>query len=270
MQGKACLVILAILNFWAACQAQAAGETMGLGASMLARGFVPDPWGTDPESWICNPSLLDPRGGFQVGAGYVSLYGLPALTVRSLALGTGLGPVGLGWSIGTFGWQAYRETNNWLGFSIGPGPLRLGGSLLISRSWFRNYGATTSLGTGAGALLVLSPAFRVSFASCYLDLGRNEALIRQSFAQIAWKGAFPLFVSLSLVKEVGFPVEWRAGFEYSLRGRLFLRAGATGGPERITAGIGFAAGRARLNYAFVDHAQLGATHAVSLDISGPR
>lgn len=55
------------------------------------------------------------------------------------------------------------------------------------------------------------------------------------------------------------------GFEYLFRDMLALRTGSTGG--NLTAGVGLLASFYRLDYAYLAHSDLGATHQISATIS---
>ena len=90
-------------------------------------------------------------------------------------------------------------------------------------------------------------------------------LVRQSAAQVSWRWAELVTLSVAFLKQPEFPVEWRSGVEYRPFPSLVLRAGVTGAPERLTLGVGFRAGPVRVNYSYVEHPTLGSTHGMSLE-----
>jgi hypothetical protein len=266
MRGRGvCLTALALL-FALDVDAWAAGEAVGLGASLLGRGLVPHLWTPEPASWVWSPAILDSRDGLGFEAGQVWLYGLPELSIRALGIGTGVGRVGVGAWVSHFGWEAYRESDGLMAISTGRGYLRIGGSLLISHTSFHNYGNRTYWGYRLGSLVGLQRNLRLCVSSAGPLYHRAESIGRETSIGLGWRRGSNLFAAVALVKQAGFPVEWRAGLEYSPWGPLLLRGGLTGAPERITLGFAINVRRLRLNYAFVNHASLGGSHAVGFEL----
>lgn len=66
-----------------------------------------------------------------------------------------------------------------------------------------------------------------------------------------------------LGKDLTKPLLLKSGFEYSIREQLFLRTGISGKPYQLTAGLGFAANRLKIDIAVAYNQYLGNSPSVS-------
>jgi hypothetical protein len=66
-----------------------------------------------------------------------------------------------------------------------------------------------------------------------------------------------------LAKDLSHPLILKSGFEYSIREQLFLRTGISGKPYQLTAGLGFAANRLKIDMAVAYNQYLGNSPSVS-------
>lgn len=244
--------------------ALAAGEVALLDVRSMACGMLPTQVGDAFPPWHLFGATLASESGWRAEAAYLRLYGLPQLGVRQVSLAKGFGGIGLGLGLSSFGWVAYRETVGQLVVAAGRERISFGAAVLGVRSEYRRYGVRAHY-----ALLLSSevrPSRSVSVRAMTGDLlPHDEAPFgRNATISLTWKWANLLAMSMGMSKEPGLPLEVRAGICYMPARVLVLRAGLTQAPQRLTAGCTFRLAGISVSYAYVDHADLGATHAVAV------
>ena len=175
----------------------------------------------------------------------------------------------------TFGFDDYRETHFHAGFARGfrLGSTRrfhLGISLRYQRIAIPGYGGTGVLALGLGGLVQVRPGVQVGFQATNLHrpkLAGREELPRTLSLGLAYQPAEQVLIVLDAYKDVRFPLSVRAGVEVLPVAVLFLRAGATTAPQRITAGAGLRLGKLTADIAGEHHEVLGWSPALSVGLS---
>ena len=253
------------------CRAAFEDRIAGARPAALAGAFV----ACDGVENSANPAALGAGGPWQMQLAYLKPYGLANLhhTEWDAVLPVAKGRTGL--SIRTFGSEKYRETAFSAAGSIPLSPgIFVGAALRYLRLEITHYGEAASVAADVGFLIRLSE--NVRWGTTIKNI--NQARIgtsRQPLPEVMTTGlelspVRPVRLFFDLSKDVRFPADLRLGVEYSPISILVLRAGMGSEPQRVAAGFSLGLGRFRLDYAWVDHAELGPTHVFSVVIPRKR
>jgi hypothetical protein len=146
----------------------------------------------------------------------------------------------------------------------------LGASADYYHLTIERYGAASTIGLDIGLVLSLAEDVRWGFAASNVNaptLGEAEEKLPQVFSTgITYQPLSGAAIIVDIVKEIRFPVELRAGIEYTLLDLIALRGGTSSDPSLLCAGVGVHYSAFRIDYAFMNHVDLGMTHQVSLSI----
>ena len=216
--------------------------------------------------------------------------GLPSLESRSLSLHYSPQPFGLKelargsfsfvdpMSIATFavsgsrfGFDLYREIDLQGSCGVAVNDLfSLGASIHYYHLGIANYGAASTWGVDVGLLACISEEVCWGFSAFNVNaptIGAARERLPQVFVTgLAYSPIVEATLLVDIQKDVRYPAELHAGVEYLILDLLALRAGTTNDPSILSAGLGIHYSFVRLDYAFSNHAELGASHQVSVSI----
>jgi len=210
-----------------------------------------------------NPSALLLKGNFSSGFYYSpSPFGMNELSNY-------FGAIGYGFSFGTvvigyknYGFELYKENEFRINYSRNINRLFLGISVKLYRISIVKYGSILNYNADFGCTYKLD---NISFGFSTTNLLRNRKnkllyapLILQTGITINPLDNF--IISAAIYKEDIFPISYRVGFEYNFFNIIFLRTGFITYPGSYTAGIGIKYYHFEINYAIINHQQLGLTH----------
>jgi hypothetical protein len=103
-----------------------------------------------------------------------------------------------------------------------------------------------------------------------LGSSESEAVAARKFvAGIGYMPYYGLKTSIEVEKVFGFDTQYRMGLDYVLTEWFSLRAGVSTYPSQLTFGFGVNKSFVRVDYAFVTHPVLSATHFFTLEIYKP-
>lgn len=222
-------------------------------------------------------AMVNPGALQTVGRRTLALFYAPQpFEMKELAFGaavyvepTSLGTFAIGAS--RFGFELYHETRCVLSYAgkVTAG-VRLGVNLVYYALSIRNYGSASSFGIDLGVLVDVADGVRWGFSA----LNPNGAIIgaaREKLPQVfstgvGWAPVSGVELLAGVAKDVRFPAEVHAGFEYTMFDVLAVRAGTTSEPGMLHAGVGVKAAFARFDYAFSSHSELGNTHQISVSL----
>lgn len=263
--------VLALLVL-ACCETHSAFEHVARGAGWIAMGGASVAELANPWTAWSNPG------------------GLPALNERLLSLHYSPQPFGLKelaqaafsyvepTSVGVFaasgsrfGFELYREIDVQLSFGTKVNDLfSAGASVHYYHLGIERYGAAQTVGVDIGILVQLTDEIRWGFAAFNVNaptIGDAKEKLPQTFVTgVAYSPIPEGTLVADLEKDIRYPAELHVGFQYTLLDLLALRAGTTGDPSILSAGLGIRYSVVQLDYAFTNHAELGATHQVSLSL----
>jgi hypothetical protein len=94
----------------------------------------------------------------------------------------------------------------------------------------------------------------------------DEELPRELAAGLSYQLTSEALVTTEIVKDVMFPISFRAGLEFELISSLFARAGITTEPETYSGGFGYLTDSWEINFGLQQHNPLGLSPALDLAI----
>ena len=146
----------------------------------------------------------------------------------------------------------------------------IGGTVHYYHLSIERYGSAQTFGVDLGLLARLSDQIQWGFAAFNVNaptIGRAKEELPQVYVTgLAYSPVPAGAITVDIEKDIRFPAELHLGVEYKLLDLVALRAGTTSDPSVLSAGLGIHYSFVQLDYAFTDHAELGATHQVSLSL----
>ncbi len=227
---------------------------------------------TPGDSWtiFSNVALMETEQN------QVSFYGFRFLGISeitdmaaSLTYHTKLGTFGAG--IHRFGFNLFNENRMRIAFRNSLNNFHYGAAINYSHVvQGGNYGSAGAFGIdlGLGAQIVddLWVGARATNLNQPAYGSTDEELPREMAVGFSYKLASRALFTTELVKDVRFPMSYRAGLEFEIIEFLFARAGATTEPETYSFGFGYSADRWNINFAMQQHIPLGLSPALDLGI----
>ncbi len=131
------------------------------------------------------------------------------------------------------------------------------------------YGSESTFGVGFGGLAVLHQRTRIGFFASNLnspDMGKNneEKLPKRLDAGISYIPYEGVTTSVDLKQDFGQATEIHGGVEVSVFPMFALRFGVHNNPSVYSMGAGFKVQKIQLDYTYMIHAVLDATHHFSV------
>lgn len=198
------------------------------------------------------------------------------LGFQSLALALPAKPGILAVNMSGFGYSKYRESRIGLAFARKFTAHFAAG---IQLNYFHTrisgmYGHKSFLGVEAGIQYRLSYRLMAGIhifnpTRTRIDTYPEEYLPTIFRAGIAWKAVDELLIGIEIEKDVENRPLWKAGMEYTLSEKIWIRAGTGISPASWCFGLGYLTGRIRTDLAFTYHHILGTTPHFSIQISFP-
>ncbi|MBL7978860.1 MAG: hypothetical protein JNN12_11020 [Bacteroidetes Order II. Incertae sedis bacterium] len=225
-------------------------------------------------SGLLNPAALGESALRQVSFSAAQGFGMAELRHGLLTVSLPMNALSLGLNVGSFGFEAFRETQFRLhaarGFGFGSKrKFYLGATAQYHMLNISNYGNGSAFSVGIGGLTALTDRTMIGFRISNLNKAtytNGEELPRNLAVGLAYKPLPDVRFLLDAEKDVRFPVSVRGGFEYSPVKSLTLRSGFSTAPVRYAAGVGFKAGRLGADAAFERHETLGWTPSVAFSV----
>lgn len=206
-------------------------------------------------------SAFDSHYGF-TGIGTFSFGGVLPLT----------DDLGLGLSVQRFGDRLYNESAIGVGAGHRIGRVSLGAKVNFIQNAVNAFSLTFSRHAYVfefGGMVQFSSSFsfgahvfnmtQSSYSGSYGN--RVPTALRTGFL---YKPQANIYLSAEVEKNTDLPVSLKAGLEYQVWKKLFLRTGVASRPRTSHYGAGFKAGKFYFDYAVHTHAQLGWSHHLSL------
>ncbi len=185
-----------------------------------------------------------------------------------LALKAGQGAFSLGWHYG--GYARYSQNKISLAYAMPLGNaisigLRFNYLLTMVSEYGNEQGITAAAGIiyhpqeqWQAGLYIDNPSFGKSFSN------GTPYPVRAAFG-LQWQSSDNLLFTLALYDEFGSHPEFKAGMEYTLQEKLFLRTGFSSDPFQWSFGAGYVMNRFCTDAAVSFHPVLGFTPSISLN-----
>lgn len=254
--------------------AHAAFERLTQGGATPALGGASVALACDPWAAFSNPGALATATSRMLSLSTAPWpFGLKELARGSFSFvePTWLGTLALSGS--RFGFELYREITLMLSWGVTPlENIFIGVSVNYYSLTILRYGSAWTVGVDLGTLVQVSPHFRWGFSVLNVNastLGRSHEELPQVYVTgLAYEPVPEAVVVLDMVKDIRFPVELRAGVQYTVFDTIALRGGLSTEPSTMNAGLGICYSFLQIDYALRVHSDLGPTHhfSVTLDL----
>lgn len=254
------LITLIFLSGLMLCFSKTAQAQTVLGARQLAMGQALTASGDNSWAIFGNPALL---AGSTASVSFYGMrnYGFAELTDAALSGALPLlgGTAGAG--MHTFGDELYRETHVRAGFGFARSGLAAGIVLNYTHLAIQGYGSGGSPTIDAGLAWQVLPELHLGARALNLNRGRvgeaREELPRELAVGLAYALAERARFAADAVKDVRFPLAFRAGLEIFLLEAFALRGGLTTAPQTFSAGAGYRFSQLSVNVVAQQHFALG-------------
>lgn len=252
--------------------AYAAFEPIIRGGRAAAMGGASVAEASNGWAAFSNPGGLATVRVQSVSVGYVpGLFGISEIATLA---GTFVQPLDIGsfaLSGSRFGFELYREMEFRAAFGTSlTGDVHLGLSMSYYSLVIERYGSDWTLGMDVGILVTLSDRVRLGVSASNVNaptIGQDKERLPQVFvAGISYRPLHEVGIAADLVKDIRHETELQLGVEYTVLDIVDLRGGTSNNPAMLHGGVGVRYGFLGFDYTYRTHADLGASHMLSLTL----
>ena len=182
---------------------------------------------------------------------------------------TGWGTLGAG--VHRYGFNLFNENRFLLAYKNSLGNFHYGGSVSYTHIFQGgNYGSAGAVGFDIGLATEVSEDLWFGARATNLNQpsygDTDEDLPRELAAGLSYQLTSEALVTTEVVKDVMFPISFRAGLQFEVIRSLFARAGITTKPETYSFGFGYLADSWDVNFGLQQHNPLGLSPALDIGI----
>lgn len=222
------------------------------------------------QSWslFSNSSLLQTDGNS------VSFYGFRYVGISEItdmaATGiyqTSFGTLGAG--IHRYGFNLFNENRIRIAYKNTLGKFHYGTALNYNHIFQgEDYGSAGAVGIDIGLATELLPDFWFGARATNINQptygSSDEELPRDLALGLSYRLSTSTLFTSEIVKDVRFPLSFRAGIEFEVIENLFARSGVSTNPQTYSAGFGYQTNRIQVNIAVQQHIPLGLSPGIDL------
>lgn len=173
--------------------------------------------------------------------------------------------------INSYGFDLFRETSIRAGYKYTFEHLHIGSTIHYTHvQQGGGYGSTGAIGADIGIAIVIAEKFWVGTRATNLNQPSfsttSEELSRELAIGASYLPAERVMISTEIVKDVRFPLSFRAGAEAELIPGFFARTGTSTNPETYAAGFGYKASLWQINFGVQQHIPLGLSPAIDVGL----
>ncbi len=182
---------------------------------------------------------------------------------------TGFGTVGAG--VHRYGFNLFNENRFLLGYKNSLGNFHYGASVSYTHIYQGGiYGSAGAVGVDLGLATQIVDGLWFGARATNINQpsygDTDENLPRELAAGLSYQLTGDALVTAEIVKDVMFPISFRAGLEFEIITSLFARAGISTEPETYSFGFGYLAEKWEVNFGLQQHNPLGLSPALDLAI----
>lgn len=224
----------------------------------------------NPESLLLNPSSIS---ALQSVHTFVfcspSPFEIPQLGSGGVVVVVPSGSFGLAAAVTSTGFSLYKELTATATTAMALSEdFAVGCNINLNRLFIERYGSASVLGIDVGATLEVSEGIHWGFSLLNINrptLGGIKDQLPQTYITGAAIELLPsAYLSITLMKDLRFPLSEAVGVEFSPHELLTLRFGVSTEPSRYFAGVGFHLTSIGADYSVATHAELGLTHSFEI------
>ena len=177
----------------------------------------------------------------------------------------------LGGGVHRYGFNLFNENRFLLGYKNSLGNFHYGASVSYTHIYQGgNYGSAGAVGFDLGLATLIVDGLWFGARATNINQPSygetDENLPRELVAGLSYQLTGDALVTAEIVKDVMFPISFRAGLEFEIITSLFARAGITTEPETYSFGFGYLADMWEVNFALQQHNPLGLSPALDIAI----
>lgn len=219
---------------------------------------------TDVWAFHHNPGAMAELEKQAIGISYENRFLLKELQSQGLVVGQPLKRGVVSFGAQTYGFKTYRTNRLGLGYSLKLSELFSAGVQLNYQNirLSENYGNKNTLTAEVGVLAKITDKWSVGVAA--FNLGRNKLADFQDdrFTTLmrlgtSYKVSKKVLVTAEVEKNVDFALRGKAGIEYQLLDKFYLRGGFATQPIEASFGFGYRFSVFQLDFGSAYHQQLG-------------
>ena len=201
-----------------------------------------------------------------------SPFDLPQLSNGGMIAGFPLDSFTAAVALTRLGFSLYRETTISVAAASSFGGLVSAGcSINCDHLAIARYGSAYTVGIDAAATVLLSDDIRWGFSFLNINrpaIGGEKDQVPQLFLTgVNCDVLSTASVSLTIIKDVRYPVSVRTGARFEPLECIVLRAGLSSDPSRYYAGVSIRYSSISVDYSVATHAELGLTHTIGISFS---
>ncbi len=197
-------------------------------------------------------------------------YGLKELSTTILLFNIFTKYGTFGFAAKKFGFELYKELTGSIAYANNYNQINFGVTININSLSIRNYGNDITVGLDVGVLFPLSQNFDIGFTVKNINaptIGKKREKLPQALLTgIAYNPVDNFVLTFDMQKEYKSDLCFASGLEYKIFDLVYLRLGLRNLPSTYSAGIGVEFNLLRLDYAFVNHQELGLSHSMTVSI----
>lgn len=168
-----------------------------------------------------------------------------------------------------FGDNLYSEHKIGLGYAHNLGMISLGTQINYIQYFIEGYGTNGAIVIEFGGIAEIIPelifgAHIFNVFQSKISNNDQEHISTNLKAGLSYRPINQLMINIEAVKDVLYKTSYRAGIEYEIISKFFIRSGFSIGNKHGYHGIGFWPGRLQIDYTLSNNFQLGFSHQASL------
>ncbi len=167
-----------------------------------------------------------------------------------------------------YGFDLYKEISGTLSYSNSFLGINIGTNFHIHTLTIKGYGNDYTIGVDVGILFPLAYNLFFGFSTKNINaptIGKVKEKLPQVFSfGTSYSPINNLFLLIDYEKEIMFDASLKAGFEYWIFEFAALRFGVNEKPSTISGGLGLKYSSLKIDYAFINHQELGLTHSITV------
>jgi hypothetical protein len=171
-----------------------------------------------------------------------------------------------------FGDELYSEHKLGLGYAHNLGMVSLGAQLNYIQYYIEGFGTRGALVIEFGGIAEIVPelifgAHIFNVSQTKLSSQDQEHIATVIKSGLSYRPIHKLMINVEAEKDVEYKARYKAGIEYEIIEKFYIRSGFSTGNKHGYHGIGFWPGRLQIDYTLSNNFQLGFSHQASLTFS---
>jgi len=224
------------------------------------------------DAFLLNPSAAAGLQSVHASIFYSpSPFDVPQLSNGGLLIAVPTEFFETGFAFTNTGYSLYKELTATAVFAKSIGSFSVGCNINYDHLRIEGYGAASAVGIDLAASIQLADDIRWGVSLLNLNrptIGREKELLPQwEITGVTCQLLSTASVSLSMIKDVLYPLSVRTGVKFSPIDIIDIQVGTSSDPSRYYAGLGINYMSLAVQYSVATHTDLGLTHTIGLSFS---